>query len=200
MSYDGGVDRRRISGAGKIKMSCRLGFCTFSLIKLLIFASLAQESVNLIYWWSLFAKIGMKKTWFRLITLRSLSLAEKMYVDTPCFSGCKRGQRCRWWWRRRRDPIVSKLSFGWNRLLVRVLHAPAEKCHHDRKGETRTDSERSENRRNSVKAVRQMWHEAFYMVEDGARCAPSFPRVMRCVFLHPLPCKTLHVTTSLRSS
>ena len=23
MSYDGGVDRRRISGAGKIKMSCR---------------------------------------------------------------------------------------------------------------------------------------------------------------------------------
>jgi len=50
MSYDGGVDRRRISGAGKIKMSCRLGFCTFSLIKLLIFASLAQESVNLIYW------------------------------------------------------------------------------------------------------------------------------------------------------
>ena len=41
-----------------------------------------------------------------------------------------------------------------------------------------------------------MWHEAFYMVEDGARCAPSLPRVMRCVFLHPPPCKTLHVTTS----
>ena len=42
-----------------------------------------------------------------------------------------------------------------------------------------------------------MWQEAFYMVEDGARCAPSLPRVMRCVLLHPPPCKTLHVTTSI---
>ena len=42
-----------------------------------------------------------------------------------------------------------------------------------------------------------MWHEAFCMVEDGARYAPSLPRVMRCVLLHPPPCKTLHVTTSI---
>ena len=35
------------------------------------------------------------------------------------------------------------------------------------------------------------------MVEDGARSTPSLPRVMRCVLLHPPPCKTLHFTTSL---
>ena len=35
------------------------------------------------------------------------------------------------------------------------------------------------------------------MVEDGARWAPSLPRVMQCVLLHPPPCKTLHVTTSV---
>ena len=34
------------------------------------------------------------------------------------------------------------------------------------------------------------------MVEDGASSAPTLPRVMRSVFLHPPPCKTLHVTTS----
>ena len=44
-----------------------------------------------------------------------------------------------------------------------------------------------------------MWQGAFYMVEDGARCTPSLPRVMRCVFLHPPQCKTLHVTTSCLS-
>ena len=44
--------------------------------------------------------------------------------------------------------------------------------------------------------IRRLWHEAFYMVEDGARCAPSLPRVMRCVLVHPPQCKTLHVTTS----
>ena len=44
---------------------------------------------------------------------------------------------------------------------------------------------------------RRMWHEAFYMVEDGARSPPSLSRVMLSVLLHPPPCKTLHVTTSV---
>ena len=48
-----------------------------------------------------------------------------------------------------------------------------------------------------LSTIRRLWNEAFYMVEDGARCAPSLPRVMRCVLLHPPPCKTLHVTTSV---
>ena len=35
------------------------------------------------------------------------------------------------------------------------------------------------------------------MVEDGASSAPTLPRVMRCVLLHPPPCKTLLVTFPL---
>ena len=45
-------------------------------------------------------------------------------------------------------------------------------------------------------SIRIMWHAAFYMVEDGAISAPTLPRVMRCVLLHPPTCKTLHITSS----
>ena len=34
------------------------------------------------------------------------------------------------------------------------------------------------------------------MVEDEGTPAPNLPLVMRSVFLHPAPCKTLHVTSS----
>ena len=102
--------------------------------KNLIFASLTQESVNFIYWWSLCIRKNRREKKPGLDRLEEFSRKD-VRNDTPCFRGCKRGQWCWWWWRRR-DPIVSKLPFGWNRLLVRVLHAPAEKRHHDGKGTT----------------------------------------------------------------
>ena len=54
-------------------------------------------------------------------------------------------------------------------------------------------------RLSSLFCFRGMWHEAhgaFFMVEDSSSWAPTLPRIMLCVFLHPPPFKTLHVTSS----